>query len=92
LIRGFYCGDRRVRGDVDALDFGELGGDFVGHAVAEIGAVGIGAEILQREDGDGRLGTDGSSGMNGMRLIPMKAAECEDQQNDRGTGVERPAF
>ena len=48
LICGFYSGDGRVRCDVDALNFGELGGDFVGHSVAEIGAVGIGAEILQR--------------------------------------------
>jgi len=92
FIRSFYRGDGRVRGDVDALNFGELGGDFVGHAVAEVGAVGIGAEISQREDGDGRLGTDGGSGMIGMRFIPMRACDCEEQQDDRGTRVEGPAF
>src|SRR5208282_5197732 len=52
LVSCFQRIDRRMRSHVDRLNLRELGGDFIGHSVAEVSAVRLRAQILQRKDGN----------------------------------------
>ena len=81
----FESGDGGVGSDVDTLQFGELGGNFVGHAGGEISAVWAGAEIFEIENGDGRAGGR-SGGMRAGRVaIPEECGDGE-KCEERGAG------
>jgi hypothetical protein len=66
-----------MRSYIDSLNFRKLGRDFIGHSVAEIGAVRLRAQVLQRKDGNGRLGGYGPGGRRRMfsyHVIPPNAS------------------
>ena len=46
--------DRRARDDLERPDLRKLGDDVLGDAVGEVLVVGIGAEVEERQHGDGR--------------------------------------
>src|SRR5208337_1416875 len=75
LVCSFHGTDRRVRSHVDALNFRELGGNFIRHAIAEISAVRLRAEVLQRQYGDRWLDCDGFRWRWSMRRIPCNPSD-----------------
>src|SRR5262249_30206451 len=69
----------------------ELGGDFVGHAVGEEAAIGIGAEILQWKNGDGWFGRGGwGDRRSRKRAIPKRAGDDERKKGERSAALEEP--
>src|SRR5208283_448395 len=49
LVRSFQRSDRRMRSNIDALNLRELGRNLIGHSIAEIAAVRLGTQVLQRQ-------------------------------------------
>src|SRR5664279_5888943 len=85
LVRPFQRSNRRMRSHVDSLNFRELGGDFIGHSLAEIGAVWLRAHVLQRKDGNGWLGGTGPRWCRRMFLVPCNPCNRQqDQQSEAG--------
>ena len=75
----FQGNDGRMGSHVDATNLRELGGDFVSHAVAEVRAVRLGAQILQWKDGDGGLGGDDCGRRGRMLLVPGDSGHGDHQ-------------
>ena len=79
-------GDGGARSYIHALDLGKFCGDFIGHAIAEVNAVGFGAEVLEWEDGDGRSGGD-SGGVARIFAIPRNSCDGQERNEADSDGV-----
>jgi hypothetical protein len=72
-VGNFKRGHDRARHHIHTLDFGKFCGDFISHAVAEVGAVLLGAEILEGKHGDGWPSGGSSRTYGGILAIPEHA-------------------
>ena len=85
LVAAFKSRAGHARSHIHAPNLRELGGDFIGHAVAEIRAVRFGAEILQGKDPDGRA-RDGGPTAWGEVLSKPKQTSDQEQRSHGHTG------
>src|SRR6266849_5805338 len=91
LVGKSKSGHGRARSQIHTLDFGEVCGDFIGHAVAEVGAVRLGAEILQGKHGDGRPSCGSGSMDGGVFAIPEPASDGEERGEAEASRVQEAA-
>src|SRR5271157_1343106 len=92
FIRAFKSCDRVAGSNIHSLDFREFCRDLVGHAVAEVGAVLLGAEILEWKNGNRRANTAERCGRGGVFSEPQNTRDGKEkgEGNDSGVG-EAPA-
>src|SRR5207302_5351754 len=75
LVGNFKRRHGRARSYVHTLDFGKFCRDFIGHAVAEVGAALFGAEILEGKHSDGWPSGESSRTYGGILAIPEHAGD-----------------
>ena len=71
-----------MRDHAERSDLGQVGGEFVGHAIGEKLLIRFGGKIFEREDGDGP---------NGMRAQEVPSGQDRNDKDHGGTSPDEPA-